>query len=232
MLEPPPPPAAAATTGGSSKDRRQQQLKSTPVNPSQPQMACVFPRSHGGDAGGSPPRRPNRPVPAQCESSNLRIETGNASLRRAFRQNDQRPLTIGFDYGDLVVMLGLLAIETEVPLAHKNKQTVYKADHFTRYGSAEEARKRKCGETEPKMSGITCSMQVQELPVGLNLPAGTVLWHFQMLIRREELDRIIEANDQEGRVVKEANAEAQQRAYVAALKADAGTKIVRRMYEL
>ncbi|GJQ94270.1 hypothetical protein Tco_0005409 [Tanacetum coccineum] len=64
-------------------------------------------------------------------------------------------------YGWTVVMLGLLAIETEVPLAHKNKQTVYKADHFTRYGSAEEARKRKCGETEPKMSGITCSMQVQ-----------------------------------------------------------------------
>ncbi|GJW31082.1 CACTA transposable element [Tanacetum coccineum] len=73
------------------------------VNPSTnvEEMACVFPRSHGGDAGGSPPRRPNRPVPAQCESSNLRIETGNASLRRAFRQNDQRPLTIGFDYGDL-----------------------------------------------------------------------------------------------------------------------------------
>ncbi|GJW80610.1 uncharacterized protein Tco_0144585 [Tanacetum coccineum] len=44
------------------------------------EMACVFPRSHG---------------------SNLRIETGNASLRRAFRQNGQRPLTIGFDYGDL-----------------------------------------------------------------------------------------------------------------------------------
>ncbi|GJQ89026.1 CACTA transposable element, partial [Tanacetum coccineum] len=73
------------------------------VNPSTnvEEMACVFPRSHGGDAGGSPPRRPNRPVPAQCESSNLRIETGNASLRRAFRQNGQRPLTIGFDYGDL-----------------------------------------------------------------------------------------------------------------------------------
>ncbi|GKA25007.1 hypothetical protein Tco_0711040, partial [Tanacetum coccineum] len=62
------------------------------VNPSTnvEEMACVHPRSHGGDAGGSPPGRPNRHVPAQCESSNLRIETGNASLRRAFRQNDQR----------------------------------------------------------------------------------------------------------------------------------------------
>ncbi|GJX10836.1 reverse transcriptase domain-containing protein [Tanacetum coccineum] len=73
----------------------------SPFDDDEDVMACVFPRSHGGDAGGSPPRRPNRPVPAQCESSNLRIETGNASLRRAFRQNDQRPLTIGFDYGDL-----------------------------------------------------------------------------------------------------------------------------------
>ncbi|GJT32928.1 putative ribonuclease H-like domain-containing protein [Tanacetum coccineum] len=172
-------------------------------------MACVFPRSHGGDAGGSPPRRPNRPVPAQCESSNLRIETGNASLRRAFRQNDQRPLTIGFDYGDLGTfhptgdyssMLNSLMGETvkylplaceweEIPEAYKahifptlesyfdlaswynnqdkvvmgnnvytvgdrvklglqlklrilwrkNKQRI-KADHFTRYGSVEEAR--------------------------------------------------------------------------------------------
>ncbi|GJX93340.1 hypothetical protein Tco_0347926 [Tanacetum coccineum] len=43
--------------------------------------AVYFPSHYGGDAG-----------------SNLRIETGNASLRRAFRQNGQRPLTIGFDY--------------------------------------------------------------------------------------------------------------------------------------
>ncbi|GJY49383.1 beta-amylase 2 [Tanacetum coccineum] len=181
------------------------------VNPSTnvEEMACVFPRSHGGDAGGSPPRQPNRPVPAQCESSNQRIETGNASLRRAFRQNGQRPLTIGFDYddlgtfhptGDYSSMLNSLMGETvrhlplaceweEIPEAHKahifptlesyfdlaswynnqdkvvmgnnvytvgdrvklglqlklrilwrkNKQRI-KADHFRRYGSAEEAR--------------------------------------------------------------------------------------------
>ncbi|GJU89933.1 RNA-directed DNA polymerase, eukaryota [Tanacetum coccineum] len=180
------------------------------VNPSTnvEEMACVYPRSHGGDAGGTPPRRPNRPVPAQCESSNQRIETGNASLRRAFRQNGQRPLTIGFDYGDLGTfhptgdyssMLNSLMGETvkylplaceweEIPEAYKahifptlesyfdlaswynnqdkvvmghnvytvgdriklglqlklrilwpkNKQRI-KADHFTRYGSAEEA---------------------------------------------------------------------------------------------
>ncbi|GKA74499.1 Myc-type, basic helix-loop-helix domain-containing protein [Tanacetum coccineum] len=64
-------------------------------------MACVAPRSHGGDAGGSPPRRPTRPVPAQCQSSMLRLETGNRSLRKAFRENNEQPLKIGFDYEDL-----------------------------------------------------------------------------------------------------------------------------------
>ncbi|GKE35379.1 hypothetical protein Tco_1454701 [Tanacetum coccineum] len=47
------------------------------------------------------PTGPYRPSAKVRNCSNLRIETGNASLRRAFRQNDQRPLTIGFDYGDL-----------------------------------------------------------------------------------------------------------------------------------
>ncbi|GJX58331.1 acidic leucine-rich nuclear phosphoprotein 32 family member A [Tanacetum coccineum] len=73
------------------------------VNPSTnvEDMACVAPRSHGGDAGGSPPRRPNRPVAAQCQSSMLRLETGNASLRKAFRENNKQPLQLGFDYADL-----------------------------------------------------------------------------------------------------------------------------------
>ncbi|GJU00741.1 acidic leucine-rich nuclear phosphoprotein 32 family member A [Tanacetum coccineum] len=73
------------------------------VNPSTnvEEMACVAPRSHGGDAGGSPPRRPNRPVAAQCQSSMLRLETGNASLRKAFRENNKQPLQLGFDYADL-----------------------------------------------------------------------------------------------------------------------------------
>ncbi|GJV45692.1 acidic leucine-rich nuclear phosphoprotein 32 family member A [Tanacetum coccineum] len=88
-------------------------------------MACLAPRSHGGDAGGSPPRQPNRPVPAQCQSSSLRIETGNASLRKAFRHNNQQPLTLGFDYddlgtfhpiGDYASMLNSLMGETIRPL--------------------------------------------------------------------------------------------------------------------
>ncbi|GJR79835.1 Myc-type, basic helix-loop-helix domain-containing protein [Tanacetum coccineum] len=72
-----------------------------PTPPTQTTMACVAPRSHGGDAGGSPPRRPTRPVPAQCQSSMLRLETGNRSLRKAFRENNEQPLKIGFDYEDL-----------------------------------------------------------------------------------------------------------------------------------
>ncbi|GJZ20604.1 acidic leucine-rich nuclear phosphoprotein 32 family member A [Tanacetum coccineum] len=89
------------------------------------EMACLAPRSHGGDAGGSPPRQPNRPVPAQCQSSSLRIETGNASLRKAFRHNNQQPLTLGFDYddlgtfhpiGDYASMLNSLMGETIRPL--------------------------------------------------------------------------------------------------------------------
>ncbi|GJT10163.1 hypothetical protein Tco_0857205 [Tanacetum coccineum] len=91
--------------------------------------------------------------------SNLRIETGNASLRRAFRQNGQRPLTIGFDYGDLGTfhptgdyssMLNSLMGETVkyLPLACEWEEIpeAYKAHIFPTL---------EYGETEPKMSGLT-----------------------------------------------------------------------------
>ncbi|GJS13622.1 hypothetical protein Tco_0408094 [Tanacetum coccineum] len=81
------------------------------VNPSTnvEEIACLAPRSHGGDASGSL----------------LRIETGNASLRKAFRHNNQQPLTLGFDYddlgtfhpiGDYASMLNSLMGETIRPL--------------------------------------------------------------------------------------------------------------------
>ncbi|GKC19334.1 Myc-type, basic helix-loop-helix domain-containing protein [Tanacetum coccineum] len=109
-------------------------------------MACVAPRSHGGDAGGSPPRRPTRPVPAQCQSSMLRIKTGNRSLRKAFRENNEQPLKIGFDYEDLgtfhplgnfSVMLNSLMGETvrSLPLACE-----IKADHYAKHTSPDEAK--------------------------------------------------------------------------------------------
>lgn len=35
------------------------------------QMACVGGRSHGGDGDGTPPRRPTKSVPGNCESKKL-----------------------------------------------------------------------------------------------------------------------------------------------------------------
>ncbi|GJQ94126.1 hypothetical protein Tco_0005265 [Tanacetum coccineum] len=79
------------------------QLKTTGLKLAlQTRMACVTPRSHGGDAGGSPPRRPTRPSAKVRNCSMLRIETENRSLRKAFRENNEQPLKIGFDYEDLV----------------------------------------------------------------------------------------------------------------------------------
>ncbi|GJT47440.1 uncharacterized protein Tco_0956155 [Tanacetum coccineum] len=73
------------------------------VNPSTnvEEMVYVAPRSQGGDAAGSPPRRPNRPSAKVRNCSMLRLETGNASLRKAFRENNKQPLQLGFDYADL-----------------------------------------------------------------------------------------------------------------------------------
>ncbi|GKA39583.1 hypothetical protein Tco_0732134 [Tanacetum coccineum] len=85
------------------------------VNPSTnvEEMACVAPRSHSGDASGSPPRRPTRPVPAQCQSSMLRLEMGNRTFRRAFRENNEQPLMIGFDYEDLGTFHPLGMLESD-----------------------------------------------------------------------------------------------------------------------
>ncbi|GJR82860.1 hypothetical protein Tco_0153645 [Tanacetum coccineum] len=45
--------------------------------------------------GPTGPYRPSAKVPM------LRLETGNASLRKAFRENNKQPLQLGFDYADL-----------------------------------------------------------------------------------------------------------------------------------
>lgn len=62
-------------------------------------MASVAPNSHGGDAGGDPPDRA-RQLPSQCQGSGLRGETTNQALRKAYRQNEGRPLKIDFEYND------------------------------------------------------------------------------------------------------------------------------------
>ncbi|GJS60808.1 putative reverse transcriptase domain-containing protein [Tanacetum coccineum] len=53
---------------------------------------------------------------------------------------------------------------------------------------------------------------------------------FSNPVSREELDRILRQKDQEAELLRKQTAEAQQRAYLAALKADAHTKKLRRMY--
>ncbi|GJR61834.1 hypothetical protein Tco_1503996 [Tanacetum coccineum] len=332
------------------------------VNPSTnvEEMACVFPRSHGGDAGGTPPLTALRPVPAQCGVPTW-YRDREWSLRRAFRQMDQRPLTdralyyailvrssyrrlcklVDSSYGgntcsgipfacrvdeipeelfrpaswynnqDKVVMgNNVYTVGDRVKLGlqlklrilwRKNKQRI-KADHFTRYGSAEEARnhlppKKVWGDrTEDEWNKLVDwneykvqkghyedlietwrkthsrpetgefkteknqnryldmkSMQDQVragvIPYktdqdildevvpstnrqnmsgkGRKLPGGGSTSRrrgpqaFPNVISREELDRILRQKDQEAELLRKQTAEAQQRAYLAALKADA-----------
>ncbi|GKA70072.1 hypothetical protein Tco_0776136 [Tanacetum coccineum] len=59
-------------------------------------MACVGGRSHSGDAGGEPPRGPNR-IPNQCGGSVVRGTTTNKAFRKAIRKNKNRPLPVRVD---------------------------------------------------------------------------------------------------------------------------------------
>ncbi|GJU36209.1 hypothetical protein Tco_1184563 [Tanacetum coccineum] len=63
-------------------------------------MACVAPRLHGGDAGCSPPRRPTRPVPAQCQSSMLCIEKENGMLNSLMGET-VRPLPHACEWDEI-----------------------------------------------------------------------------------------------------------------------------------
>ncbi|GJV46245.1 zinc finger, CCHC-type containing protein [Tanacetum coccineum] len=57
------------------------------VNPSTnvEEMACLAPRSHGGDAGGSPPRQPiPAHVPAQCQKNELLRKQAEEAQQRAY----------------------------------------------------------------------------------------------------------------------------------------------------
>ncbi|GJY34770.1 uncharacterized protein Tco_0419239 [Tanacetum coccineum] len=57
-------------------------------------MACLAPRSHGGDAGGSPPRQPNRPVPAQCQRD-------YASMLNSLMGETIRPLPLACEWEEI-----------------------------------------------------------------------------------------------------------------------------------
>nr|GEV12576.1 hypothetical protein [Tanacetum cinerariifolium] len=64
-------------------------------------MACVAPRSHGGDAGGDPldDRRP-RLLPHQCKGFGKRGESKHKALKKAFKQNGYHKLEIVFEAKD------------------------------------------------------------------------------------------------------------------------------------
>ncbi|GJR67010.1 hypothetical protein Tco_0013075 [Tanacetum coccineum] len=163
-------------------------------------MACVAPGSHGGDAGVVPQTPTTRPVPPICQIRMLRLETGNASLRKAFRENNKQPLQLGFDYADLgtfhplgnfasmlnslkwgnspatppmlasdkmvvgsnVYTMGervRLGLELKLRLLWRKNKNRIKADiiqNMIRPTRQRIIRRcRECGETEPKMSGMS-----------------------------------------------------------------------------
>ncbi|GJW64754.1 Myc-type, basic helix-loop-helix domain-containing protein [Tanacetum coccineum] len=160
------------------------------VNPSTnvEEMACVAPRSHGGDAGGSPPRRPNRPVPAQCQSSMLRLETGNASLRKAFRENNKQPLQLGFDYADLEsrarALRGPIRREDRGPQVRR--QSEFQTEQTSRDTSFPRANRA-----------------------------------YEDVMTRDQMTQILRQQKQEKKLYRKQAEEAQARAYLASLKADA-----------
>ncbi|GJY62765.1 acidic leucine-rich nuclear phosphoprotein 32 family member A [Tanacetum coccineum] len=88
------------------------------------EMACLAPRSHGGDAGGSPPRQPNRPVPAQCQTE---------------WYNNQEKVVVGknvYTVGERV----RLGLQLKLRLLWRKNKNRIKAQHYTIYDSPEEAK--------------------------------------------------------------------------------------------
>ncbi|GJV29372.1 Myc-type, basic helix-loop-helix domain-containing protein [Tanacetum coccineum] len=243
--------------------------------------------------GGSPLDGPTRPVPASDESSSLRIETGNASLRRA---------VVHISTGDYSSMLNSLMGETVkyLPLACEWEEIpeAYKAHIFpTLENAAEEARndaeearnhlppKKVWGDrTEDEWNTLVDwwshpDRVARSLQNAANRAKNTILTHqgkksfaqgrneykvqkghyedlietwrkthsrpetgefkteknrkryaFPDPVSREELDRILRQKDQEAELLRKQTAEAQQRAYLAALKADAAYQNIETMY--
>ncbi|GJY15490.1 hypothetical protein Tco_0385912 [Tanacetum coccineum] len=83
--------------------------------------------------------------------SSLRIETGNASLRKAFRHNNQQPLTLGFDVDDLGEVVGWQkcihgggnghdGLQLKLRLLWRKNKNRIKAQQYTIYDSPDEAK--------------------------------------------------------------------------------------------
>ncbi|GJX46275.1 hypothetical protein Tco_0271465 [Tanacetum coccineum] len=76
----------------------------------------------------------------------------------------------------------------------------------------------------------TCQERAGVLPGGGSTSRRRGPQAFPDVISREEMDRILRQRDQEAELLRKQTAEAQQRAYLAALKADAAYQIVRRFW--
>ncbi|GJY77590.1 hypothetical protein Tco_0483391 [Tanacetum coccineum] len=63
-------------------------------------MACVAPRSHGGDAGGDPPRQPTGPIPAQCQGTFHPLGV-NASYLNSLMGEQIRPLPLACEWEEI-----------------------------------------------------------------------------------------------------------------------------------
>ncbi|GKC34186.1 acidic leucine-rich nuclear phosphoprotein 32 family member A [Tanacetum coccineum] len=120
-------------------------------------MACVAPRSHGGDAGGVLPRRPNRPV--RCcvlrrtcvhkEGDVSKITNQPCSLalitpilsyfNLAEWYNNQDKVVVGsnvYTVGERV----RLGLELKLRLLWRKNKNRIKADHYTKHDSPDEAK--------------------------------------------------------------------------------------------
>ncbi|GJW07226.1 uncharacterized protein Tco_1569649 [Tanacetum coccineum] len=86
-----------------------------------PNGVCSSLDTRWGCCGSTTQTSPHGPETAQCQSSMLRLETGNRSLRKAFRENNEQPLKIGFDYEDLehFNLAEMVQITGQVVVLHK-----------------------------------------------------------------------------------------------------------------
>ncbi|PWA42073.1 hypothetical protein CTI12_AA548870 [Artemisia annua] len=106
-------------------------------------MACVAPSYHGGDAGGDPPedRQPKR-LPYHCEGSGKRGPNKHKALKKKFKENNNQPLEIEFDLGDLKTfkLVGsnaahlttyIVELVRQIPMDYESWEKVPAADKAT-----------------------------------------------------------------------------------------------------
>ncbi|GJY97245.1 hypothetical protein Tco_0514155 [Tanacetum coccineum] len=244
------------------------------VNPST-NMACVFPRSHGGDAGGSPTRRPSAKIwyrprrqgiicakkvwgdRTEDEWNNLvdwwshpdrvarslqnaanrakntilthqgkksfaqgrneyKVQKGHyEDLIETWRKTHSRPETGEFKtQKNLKRYLDMKSMQDQV----RAGVIPYKTDQDI------------LDEVVPSTNRQNMSGKGRKLPGGGSTSRRRGPQAFPDVISREEMDRILRQRDQEAELLRKQTAEAQQRAYLAALKADAAYQNSETMY--